>query len=222
MTRSARSSLMVTARVLNTLSSDALNFSMHPLTDSASIRAWAGSYTPQGRSQWAWIVSGRLNRSARLSRRATIVIREAPCDVEMVRELLHPTHWLRRFRRVQVAGDSMRPDFEAGDRLLLGPPLWVRPGQVVAVTDPRDPGRLMVKRVHAIEPIVGRRAGRQRDRPAPTAASSDPSPARCLAGRVIYRYAPAGRTGWFPGRLTRRAGSRPGGSARAAPPNPRR
>ncbi len=37
-------------------------------------------------------------------------------------------------------------------------------------------------------------------RPAPTAASSDACPGPGSSGRVIYRYGPEGRTGWFPGR----------------------
>src|SRR5690349_4852686 len=37
-------------------------FSMIALTDSASIRAWAGSYTPDGRSQCAHTVSTERNR----------------------------------------------------------------------------------------------------------------------------------------------------------------
>src|ERR1700709_241292 len=41
------------ARVRNTGSSLAWYFSWMALTDSASMRAWAGSYTPQGRSQCA-------------------------------------------------------------------------------------------------------------------------------------------------------------------------
>jgi nickel-type superoxide dismutase maturation protease len=120
---------------------------------------------------------------------------------QMVRELLHPTHWLPGFRRVRVSGDSMLPGFQAGDRLLLGPPVWIRPGQVVAVPDPRDPSRLMVKRVHAMSrSLVDVRGDND-------AASTDsrhfgPVPRSSLAGRVLYRYAPTDRAGWFPGRPT--------------------
>jgi nickel-type superoxide dismutase maturation protease len=104
----------------------------------------------------------------------------------------------RSFRRVRVTGDSMLPTFEAGDRLLLGPARRVRAGQVVAVTDPRSSRRLMVKRVHAADrrgiDVRGDNEG----------ASTDSRhlgliPWSNLAGRVVYRYGPAGRTGWFPG-----------------------
>ena len=91
------------------------------------------------------------------------------------------------------------PAFQPGDRLLLGPALRVRTGQVVAVTDPRDPGRLLVKRVHAVTRWSVEVRGDNE------AASTDsrqfgPLPRSQLAGRVIYRYGPAGRIGWFPGR----------------------
>lgn len=117
----------------------------------------------------------------------------------MVRELLHPTHYLGGFRRVQVAGDSMRPGFQPGDRLLVGPTLRVRIGQVVAVTDPREPGRLLIKRVYAVTRwSIDVRGDNE---PASTDSRQfGPVPRSRLAGRVIYRYGPAGRTGWFPGR----------------------
>src|SRR6476469_633087 len=44
---------MMIARVRKSTSWLAWYFSCTALTDSASIRAWAGSYTPHGRSQWA-------------------------------------------------------------------------------------------------------------------------------------------------------------------------
>jgi nickel-type superoxide dismutase maturation protease len=118
----------------------------------------------------------------------------------MVREHLHPTQYLPRFRRVQVAGGSMLPAFRPGDRLLvMGPLLRVRAGQVVAVEDPRPPGRLMVKRVHAVA------HGHVDVRGDNEAASTDSRqfgrlPRSGVVGQVIYRYGPEGRTGWFPGR----------------------
>jgi nickel-type superoxide dismutase maturation protease len=132
---------------------------------------------------------------------------------------LHPIHWtpvFRRalagvaalavagamgwhsFRRVRVTGDSMLPTFQTGDRLLIGPAGRVRAGQVVAIADPRSARRLLVKRVHAAD-----RRGLD-VRGDNEAASTDSRqlgliPRSKLAGRVVYRYAPAGRTGWFPG-----------------------
>jgi nickel-type superoxide dismutase maturation protease len=104
---------------------------------------------------------------------------------------------VRRFRRVQVVGDSMQPAVLAGDRLIVGPHLLaVRVGQVVALPDPRAPARLMVKRVHSI-------AGGWVDvRGDNEEASTDSRrfgsvPRAALTGRVWYRYGPRGRTGWM-------------------------
>ena len=75
MTSSARSSLMVIARARKTGSSLAAYFSMIALTDSASIRACAGSYTPQGRSQCAEATC--LGRSSRASIRKSFLDAES-------------------------------------------------------------------------------------------------------------------------------------------------
>ena len=59
---------------------------------------------------------------------------------------------VRPLRRVEVHGDSMRPTYRPGDRLLVVrrvPGRPVRTGAVVAVRDPRVPGRILVKRVEA-------------------------------------------------------------------------
>jgi nickel-type superoxide dismutase maturation protease len=92
----------------------------------------------------------------------------------------------------------MLPAFRPGDRLLVGPAIGIRPGAVVAVRDPRSPHGLMVKRVRLIEgawvDVRGDNAGASTDsRQFGLVARSD------LAGRVIYRYGPAGRIGWWPG-----------------------
>jgi nickel-type superoxide dismutase maturation protease len=106
----------------------------------------------------------------------------------------------KSFRRVRLAGDSMLPAFQPGDRLLVGPPARIAPGTVVALPDPRSPARLIVKRVHA--------AGRtwvdvRGDNPAASTDSRHfgPVPRSQLTGRIVYRYGPAGRTGWLPGQI---------------------
>jgi nickel-type superoxide dismutase maturation protease len=92
----------------------------------------------------------------------------------------------------------MLPTFHPGDRLLIGPAARIRAGSVVAVRDPRAPERLMVKRVRRIDRTwVDVRGDNE-------AASTDSRHLGAmrrshLAGRVMYRYAPAGRTGWWPG-----------------------
>ncbi len=109
----------------------------------------------------------------------------------------------RSFRRVEVNGRSMVPALFPGDRLLVlrapfGYQPWPRPGTVVAVRDPRDPTRTLVKRVSAVD----RSAGTFEvlgDAP----ASSDsrvfgPLYRASLEGRALYRYAPAMRSGPVP------------------------
>jgi len=107
----------------------------------------------------------------------------------------------RTVRRVEVVGDSMGPSLVAGDRLVVlarpfGRPVWPAVGTVVAVADPRDERRTLVKRVASVNraastlEVLG-------DNPD---ASTDsrvfgPVPLASVVGRVIYRYAPAGRTG---------------------------
>jgi nickel-type superoxide dismutase maturation protease len=53
---------------------------------------------------------------------------------------------------VVVRGPSMEPTLWPGDRLLTVPAhrWWLRPGQVVVVAVPGAPGRLVVKRLHAV------------------------------------------------------------------------
>lgn len=93
-----------------------------------------------------------------------------------------------------VSGDSMRPALEPGDRLLVVRAGRLRPGQVVAVADPRHPGRLVVKRVASRSDagitVIGDNA----------AASTDsrhygPVAPRAVRGRAVWRYWPESRRG---------------------------
>jgi signal peptidase I len=98
----------------------------------------------------------------------------------------------------------MAPALEPGDRLVVVgipwlPPPRPRPGQVVAVGDPRDPRRLLIKRVRAVRhhddtlEVVG---------DAPEASTDSrtfgPVPRSSVVGRAVYRYAPTGRRGPLP------------------------
>ena len=101
-------------------------------------------------------------------------------------------HW--PVRRVQVHGDSMRPALEPGDRLLVVSLLRPRPGDVVAVVDPRDGRRVMVKRVSSVDgesiEVLG-------DDPAASTDSRTFGPVRSdhVLGRAVYRYWPEQRRG---------------------------
>src|SRR5437763_12064782 len=130
------------ARSLNTSSSLSWNFSAMAFTDSASMRAWAGSYTPHGRSQWACTSSGGRTWSMMEIRRESTM-----CHIYPVASAMK--HW--RLRRVAVHGDSMRPALEPGDRLLVVGFLRPRAGDLAAVVDPRHTERVMVKRVAAVD-----------------------------------------------------------------------
>ena len=100
----------------------------------------------------------------------------------------------RSVRRVEVVGDSMLPTLRPGDRLLVLRPAPARPGDVVAVTDPRLATRTMVKRVAARGPegvtvlgdnAIGSTDSRQLGPLAPAA----------IRGRAFYRYFPSDRRG---------------------------
>jgi nickel-type superoxide dismutase maturation protease len=98
------------------------------------------------------------------------------------------------WRRVEADGDSMLPTLRPGDRLLVVTAWRVRPGQLVAVEDPRRRGRLMVKRVRSVQ------GGTLDVRGDNEEASTDSRhfglvPRARVLGRVVYRYAPPERAG---------------------------
>lgn len=100
----------------------------------------------------------------------------------------------RAVRRVEVVGDSMLPTLRPGDRLLVLRPAPPRPGDVVALLDPRLAARTMVKRVAARGPegvtVLG-------DNPAASTDSRQLGPVArsAIRGRAFYRYFPTGRRG---------------------------
>jgi nickel-type superoxide dismutase maturation protease len=103
------------------------------------------------------------------------------------------THW--PVRRVEVHGDSMRPALEGGDRLLVVA-LRPRPGDVVAVVDPRDPDRVLVKRVASVDPQYGDVTvlGDAPEASTDSRVFGAVAPSLVL-GRAVYRYWPESRRG---------------------------
>jgi nickel-type superoxide dismutase maturation protease len=100
---------------------------------------------------------------------------------------------LLRTTRVVVDGESMRPVLEPGDRLLVRRTQRPRAGDVVALHDPRDQARVLVKRVARLTDdgvvVLGDSA----------AASTDsrvfgPVPPALLIGVAVYRYGPPSRS----------------------------
>ena len=97
-----------------------------------------------------------------------------------------------------MSGDSMRPAFEPGDRLVVVPVARIVVGHVVAVRDPRRPDRVLVKRVRAVLPEGYDVRGD--NEPASTDSRHfGPVRRNDVVGRVVFRYAPAVRSGWWPG-----------------------
>ena len=100
--------------------------------------------------------------------------------------------------RVAVEGHSMEPTLRDGDWLLVDPHAYrhalPRAGDLVVAADPRQPGRLIVKRVERIEAdgllaLAG-------DHPAHSEAAGLPAvAASALRGRPWFRYWPMRRFG---------------------------
>ncbi len=95
---------------------------------------------------------------------------------------------------MEVVGDSMRPTLEPGDRLVLSRLRRARPGDLVAVADPRQPERLVVKRLVEVSPAGLTVLG---DNPAASTDSRTFGPVAvdAVRGRVVYRYHPKSRRG---------------------------
>lgn len=103
-----------------------------------------------------------------------------------------------RMTRMEVVGVSMVPTLHPGDRVLVLRGRRARPGDLVAVLDPRPPGRVVIKRVMAVDresvTVVG-------DNPDTSTDSRvfGPVPRRAVRGRALYRYFPGHRTAWLAG-----------------------
>ena len=106
-----------------------------------------------------------------------------------------PSRW--PLGRVEVVGDSMLPALAPGDRLLVvrwAPAGRAGVGEIVAVADPRTPGRTLVKRVAARRPegviVLGDNAAASTD-----SRALGPVAEAAIRGRAVYRYFPESRRG---------------------------
>jgi nickel-type superoxide dismutase maturation protease len=93
----------------------------------------------------------------------------------------------------------MAPALEPGDWVLVDPQAYrhrpPRTGELLLAPDPREPGRLLVKRVAEVEPdgrlrLVGDAPGDSTD-----SRQFGPIDPATVAGRPWFRYWPAGRAG---------------------------
>jgi nickel-type superoxide dismutase maturation protease len=105
----------------------------------------------------------------------------------------------RRLRRFEISGRSMAPALEPGDWVLVDEFAYrgrlPRRGEIVVATDPREPGRDLVKRVSAVDLHGG--VSLEGDNPDESTDSRQfgPVPASSVKGRVRWRYWPLGRVG---------------------------
>ena len=88
----------------------------------------------------------------------------------------------------------MAPGLLAGDWLLAVRSRRVRSGDVVVVRDPREPERLLIKRVRAARAGTLAVAGDFADASTDSRAFG-PVDARDVVGRAVLRYAPLRRFG---------------------------
>ena len=103
----------------------------------------------------------------------------------------------RRCHRLEVAGRSMLPSFAPGDRVVAVEGLPVRAGDVVAIEDPRDGGRLLVKRVHRVAGGTVEVLG-DNDLESTDSRTFGQVSLAAIRGRVVYRYFPPERAGLLP------------------------
>ncbi|HUH06471.1 MAG TPA: S26 family signal peptidase, partial [Egibacteraceae bacterium] len=142
------------------------------------------------------------SRKTRSGRRAAVIASAAAIVVG--------ASVVRMFGRFAVAGDSMRPALEPGDRLIVGPLGRLSRDAIVIVSDPRRPERQMAKRIVAlsgetvviegIEITAG--PGEVAVIGDNLAASTDSRtfgaiPTGLVTARAWYRYAPEHRAGWL-------------------------
>lgn len=133
---------------------------------------------------------GRVRRARGLAALAVATISVAPGLARLIRSWPH---------RVAVQGGSMRPTLRPGEWLLVDPLAYrvgaPAVGDVVVVVDPRDPGRLLIKRVHHVAPDGGLELRGDAPEASTDSRTFGPLPASAVLGRAWARYRPISRIG---------------------------
>jgi signal peptidase I len=98
-----------------------------------------------------------------------------------------------------VSGHSMEPTLRDGDWLLVDPEAFLirapRPGELVVMSDPRDPRRIIVKRVRAVDADGTVRAAGDHPAHASEGDSIGAIGAEAVLGKPWLRYWPLERAG---------------------------
>jgi len=102
----------------------------------------------------------------------------------------------RRMTRVAVSGHSMEPGLRAGDWLIVDRRARVEVGDVVVALDPRENGRVIVKRVNKMG--TDNQLLLSSDHPAHAGEEIGPFRQSAVLGRAWLRYWPPSRFGPIP------------------------
>ena len=102
---------------------------------------------------------------------------------------------LGRTIRVEVHGASMAPGLMVGDRVVALRDLPARRGDVVVARDPRQPSRLLVKRVAAVHDDGGVDLAGDAPEASTDSRTFGTIPAASVLARVVWRYWPPARRG---------------------------
>jgi nickel-type superoxide dismutase maturation protease len=91
----------------------------------------------------------------------------------------------------------MEPALRAGDWIVVSSLSRApRAGEIVLVRDPREPDRLLLKRVAVVADgactVLGDRSEESTD-----SRTFGPVPLANVLGRALFRYGPIGRIGWL-------------------------
>ncbi len=106
--------------------------------------------------------------------------------------------WARsRFKRYEIDGQSMAPALRPGDFVIVDRQAFAlrapRPGDVVLAHDPRDPARMLVKRIASVNADGGLWLAGDNPDDSTDSREFGPVPAGAIVGQVRWRYWPLSR-----------------------------